>query len=366
MAKNNTDIKIVNSRQSKIIQRRDLPLTILAWIGVTAVIFFILQKIWSAIVIFIFASVIAYLFFPAMKFLEKFIPRLLAIFILYTILLLGFGVFLFFFLRIAILQTIALIPVIQKIFIPSSPKQVTPIYEFFRIFGISRNVLTTVGTDLAQYIEPFATDIVPIIGNFFSSIFSIFIVIVISIYLLLDGERIAQWLGNKHNIPLSQRGKTQFLINTLHHVVGSYIRGQLLLSIIIGVLVGLGMALFQVPYALLLGILAFFMEFVPILGIFISGGACMLLALTHGWLIAVLVLAYFIGIHIVEADILGPRIVGKALGIHPLVSLLAIFAASEVFGVYGILFAAPAIGLLQAICTAIWHNWKRHHPQEFR
>jgi predicted PurR-regulated permease PerM len=357
---------ISNKLQTKTIERRDLPLTILAWIGVLAVIFFVIQQIWHTIIILVFASVIAYLLYPLMKFLEKFMPRFLAIVIIYILLICGFGIFVYFFVRVAILQVTMLIPTISKLFIPDSRTQVTPVLGFFNAFGVSRTVVTTAGQDLIQYLKQFAIDILPFIGNFLNSLLSTIIIVVISIYLILDGERIAQWLSNKDNIPFSYRGKVRFFLNTLHKVVGAYIRGQLLLSLIIGILVGVGMAILQVPYALLLGMLTFIMEFVPVLGIFISGAACVLLALTQGWLIAVIVSAYFIGLHVIEADIVGPRIVGRALGIHPLVSLLAIITASDLFGIYGALFAAPTIGLLQAILIGVWKDWKKVHPKEFR
>ncbi|HSW97083.1 MAG TPA: AI-2E family transporter [Candidatus Saccharimonadales bacterium] len=350
----------------KTTQRRDLPLTILAWIGVIAVLFFIIQKIWHSLIILIFGCVLAYMLFPVMKFLQRYMNRIWAILIIYVVLICAFGTFIYFSLQIAISQITALIPTIHKIFFYTSPQQVPPIFLFLNSFGLSQESVLAAGRELTKYLEQFATNILPLIGHILDSVLSTTIVIVISIYLLTDGERIANWLNDASNIPLSHRGKVQFFLQTLHRVVGAYIRGQLLLSMIIGVLVGVGMAIFHVPYAILLGLVAFIMEFVPILGTFISGTACVLLALTQGWLIALLVLLYFIGLHIIEADIVGPRIVGRALGIHPLVSLLAILVASDLFGFYGVLFGAPAIGLLQAIFTTIWKDWKKLHQEEFR
>src|SRR5260370_39952592 len=149
-------------------------------------------------------------------------------------------------------------------------------------------------------------------------------------------------------MPLLQRERTLIMLGTFERVIGGYIRGQLVLSTLIGVLVGAGMALFQVPYAVLLGVMAFVLEFVPILGTIASGVICVLLALTKGWLIALLVLAYFVGVHILEGDVLGPRIVGKAEGVNPAVSLIALIAGGELFGVRGALFCPPIPSLVQA------------------
>jgi predicted PurR-regulated permease PerM len=90
-----------------------------------------------------------------------------------------------------------------------------------------------------------------------------------------------------------------------------------------------------------------------------------LLALTQGWLIAVLVLAYFIVMHILEGDVVGPRIVGKAVGLHPVVSLAALVAGAELFGIWGALFASPVAGVLQAILIALWSEWRTRNPEQF-
>jgi predicted PurR-regulated permease PerM len=126
------------------------------------------------------------------------------------------------------------------------------------------------------------------------------------------------------------------------------------------------MALLHVPFAILLGVLAFVFAFVPVLGTFISGAACVLLALTQGWVWAVIVLIYFIGIHIFEGDIVGPRIVGKAVGLHPIVSLVALIAGAELFGIWGTIFASPVAGIIQAILIALWLEWRETHPDQFK
>ena len=76
-------------------------------------------------------------------------------------------------------------------------------------------------------------------------------------------------------------------------------------------------------------------------------------------------LAYFVGVHILEGDVLGPRIVGKAVGVHPAVSLIALIAGGELFGIWGAIFASPIAGLVQAILTAFWKQWRKTHPDQF-
>ncbi len=167
-------------------------------------------------------------------------------------------------------------------------------------------------------------------------------------------------------MPTAQQGSTQFFLATLQRIVGGYIRGQLLLCTLIGVLVGVGMQVIGVPYALLLGVLAFVFEFVPVLGTLFSGALCVLLALTKGWVIALIVLAYFVVVHVIEGDVVGPRIVGKAIGLHPVVSLAALVAGAELFGIWGALFAAPIAGVIQVLLTAVWFHWRETHLEQFQ
>jgi len=155
------------------------------------------------------------------------------------------------------------------------------------------------------------------------------------------------------------------LLETFQRIVGGYIRGQVALALLIGALVGLGMLALRVPYAILLGVLAFVLEFIPILGTLISGAICVLVALTQGFLLAAIVLLYFVVVHVIEGDVVGPRIVGKAVGLHPVLSIVALVAGAEVFGIWGALLASPVAGVAQAVAVDLWIEWRKGHAAEF-
>ena len=89
-------------------------------------------------------------------------------------------------------------------------------------------------------------------------------------------------------------------------------------------------------------------------------------ALPQGWLIT-LIVAIFITLlqGIVIGPILGPRIVGKAVGLHPIVAIFAIIAGSELFGLLGALFAIPFAGVIQTTCMALWSDWQQIQPEQF-
>ena len=353
--------EIINARWQR---RRDIPLAILAWIAVGIIVLMALGYVTHTVVVLIIAGLLAFALAPVVKFLARFMPRFLAILIVYLVILSGLGFLIYLIISTATSQIGSLAANIQILTTPGPHGQSTPIETFLGRFGISQAQIASARTQIVGQIEGLAGSVVPLLAGFFNTVLDVIIVAIISIYLLVDGQRLARWL--RTNMPTTQQGRVRFLLHMLERVVGGYIRGQLIMSTFIGLVVGVGMALFHVPYAVLLGVLAFVLEFIPVLGTLTSGAICVLIALTQGWLIAVLVLAYFVVVHIVEGDILGPRIVGKAVGLHPIVSLAALIAGAEIFGIIGALLASPVAGIIQALIVAVWTEWKETHPDQFQ
>ncbi len=189
------------------------------------------------------------------------------------------------------------------------------------------------------------------------------LVLVLSLYFLVAGPKIVGWLGR--SAPVAQRKRLANTLAALQRVLGGYLRGQLTLSTLIGTLVGGGMFVIGVPYAVLLGLLAFLLEFIPTLGTLLSGVICVLVALTQGWVLALIVLGYFVLIHILEGYVVAPRVLAKAVGLHPAVSIIALLVGAELLGVWGALFAAPVAGLLQVLLTTLWQEWRQNHPIQY-
>jgi predicted PurR-regulated permease PerM len=341
-------------------RRRDIPLTILGWVAVIMVSFWVISHIAHSIIMLIIGALFAYALVPAVRFLDKYIPRFLALILVYVGVLFFLGIVTYSITATAIEQFVSLSNYVAILLGPKGSQTIAPYMETLKHIGITSNQMEQIRQQLTVQVEHISNSIIPFLSSFFSSLFDLLLVAVISIYLLIDGEKLKVWL--KKNVPNENQGDLHFVLNTFERVVGGYIRGQIILALIIGVLVTIGMLIFHVPYAILLGVIAFIFEFIPIIGVFISGAICVLLAFTQGWVVALLVLIYFIVIHVIEGDILGPRIVGKALGLHPLISILALVAGSELFGMIGALLAAPVAGLAQALIAALWAEWRANHP----
>lgn len=344
-----------------------IPLTILAWLVLVVIAIWLLSHITKTILTLVLSAIVAFALRPLVVFFGRFMPRGWAIAVAYLV---GFTIILgllSFIIVTAADQVTALATDLPKYFKPNSIQE-KRLLTILQHFGVSKaNYQSTVHNaishvqDLGKVV---ASQSVGIISSVLGTIVDVILVLILSVYLTIDGERLAQWL--RRQTPLAQRRNTTLLFAIVNQVVGGYIRGTLTLAALVGTLVGVGTFIIGVhKYAVLLGVIAFFMEFVPVLGVLVSGAISVVLALlVGGWVRAVIVLGYFVFVHIVEGDVVGPRIMGKAVGIHPATALVALVAGTEIFGIWGALFAAPLAGLLQAIGTAAWQEYHGAHPDE--
>ncbi len=349
---------------TKWVRRVLIPLAILAWAGVAILILWAAGYVARTILLLVIATLLAYALSPLVTLLERVVPRFLAILLVYLIVLGGIGTLLYFIVRTTVDQIVSLSNYLGVALTPGQNGHPSALEQTLTSLGISQDQITAARSQIVNQAEGLAGNIVPVLTGVVGAALDIILVAVMSVYLLIDGKRVVN--GLRQNMPRRQRGRIRFLLDTLQRVVGGYIRGQLALCGLIGVLVGAGMEILGVPYALLLGVLAFVLEFIPVLGTLVSGLICVLLALTKGWLLAIIVLVYFVVVHVIEGDVVGPRIVGKAIGLHPVVSLAALIAGGELFGIWGALFASPVAGVLQALLVAIWSEWRETHPHEFQ
>ena len=354
----------LNIDVARWVRRVLIPLAILAWAGVAILILNAAGYVAKTLLLVVIAMLLAYALYPLVTFFARAMPRFLAILIVYLLVLGAVGTLLYFIVRTTADQVVSLSHYVGMILTPGKNGHPSALEQTLRSLGISQGQIASAQSQIISQAEGLAGNIVPLVTGVAGAALDIIVVAVMSIYLLIDGRRATNWL--RLNMPRRQRGRIRFLLETLQRVVGGYIRGQLFLCTLIGLLVGVGMQIMGVPYALLLGVLAFILEFIPVLGTLVSGAICVLFALTKGWLLAVIVLAYFVVVHIIEGDVVGPRVVGKVIGLHPVVSLAALIAGGELFGIWGILFAAPVAGVIQAFLIAIWYEWHETHRQEFQ
>jgi predicted PurR-regulated permease PerM len=345
-----------------------LPLVVLVWLVLLVLCLWVLSHFAHTILIAVLAAVLAFGFAPLARFFSRRMPRPIAIALAYVVglsVVFGFGAYV---VATAVSQIATLVTNLPD-YIQQGQSLQPQVESLLAPLGLPTGWLGGLEAQAVGDVQTFATaiarDLIPRIAEFFGTVIDLVLVLILSVYMLLDGARIAEFLRNE--LPGTRaRARAQALITVVNRVIGGYIRGVLTLAALVGALVGLGLAALGVPYAVLLGVLAFFMEFVPILGVFISGAASVLIAIFYFQDVfhPVIVLAYFVFVHVIEGDVVGPRIMGRAVGIHPATGLVALVAGTEVFGVWGALFAAPLAGLLQAVIVVAWVEFRGGGPQE--
>jgi predicted PurR-regulated permease PerM len=343
-------------------------LTILSGIVLVVLLLSGASHIITSILIFAVAALLAYAIAPVVELFKRVMPRALAILAVYLIVIILLGMLLYLIISTMVTQLTSLAESVSKLLTPGSNGQDSPLVRILLSIGLTHNQIESIaqqlGLQLTSIAGTVAGGIVPILSGIASAALNILLTVVISIYLLVDGSRAVRWLRDR--TPITQRGRISSLVTTLQTVVGGYIRGQIALCLTIGTIVGVGMAILGLgSYAVLLGVLSFITEFIPVLGTIFCGTVAVLLALTQGWLTAGLVLAYFVLVHIFEGYVLAPRLIGKAVGVQPVISLLALTIGAELFGPWGAIFASPIAGLLQAFTVTFWINYQRTHRDEF-
>jgi predicted PurR-regulated permease PerM len=182
------------------------------------------------------------------------------------------------------------------------------------------------------------------------------LVLIISIYMLLEGKTLLGAIRGQ--LPAQYRGAFVFVTDTLAQVLGGYVRGQLLLALLLGVVVTLGLSLFGVPYALLLGVLAAVLGLVPMFGSALAGVPAVLVALTQPFPTPLWVLIFFVVTVNLRDQVLAPRIAGQSVGLHPLATIFALLAGVQLGGILGALFALPVAGFIWAILVAVRRGLK--------
>jgi predicted PurR-regulated permease PerM len=342
---------------------RDTGLAILVWIVLIGILFWGLAHIAGPVLMFALGAILAYALTPLVGRLARVMPRWLALIIVYLGLLVVLAGVIFLLVETVFQQFGPLVSKVNEWLSSQGANGPQAITDYLKQLGLSQQQIDGLTSDLASFLQGLAGQVVPLATGVLSVLFNVVIVGIVSIYLVLDGGRFLNWATK--NTPVAQRRNVSFFIQSLDQVMGGYVRGQLLLCLAISIMIGVGMWAVGVPFPLVLAVLAFVFEFIPMIGLWLVGAVCVLVALSVGWQTALAALIVAVIASVIEGNVLSPRLLGHAVGVHPLVSLFALLAFGELFGLWGALFAAPVAGFVQAIATAFWRQWRSNHPEQY-
>lgn len=186
--------------------------------------------------------------------------------------------------------------------------------------------------------------------NIFENFIRLMSVLVITFYLLLDKEKIESRVAILFG---ENQKRVKDLIDAIEYKLGAWLRGQVILSVIVAVAVYIGLTLLGVEFALPLAIIAGLFEIVPIIGPIIAGIPAALIALSVSPLLAIFVVVLYIVIQQLEGNVVVPQVMKRAVGLNPLFVIIAITIGGRLLGIVGALLAVPIAVVIQIILPEI-------------
>ncbi|MFZ3303221.1 MAG: AI-2E family transporter [Mycobacterium sp.] len=177
------------------------------------------------------------------------------------------------------------------------------------------------------------------------------IVIVLTVYFLVDMPRIRATLYRL--LPATRRPRAILIGDEVFAKVGAYVLGNVLISVITGVATFIWLIVFDVPYPLLLAIFVAVLDLVPIVGSTIAGVVIAAVALTVSFPVCIATIAFFIVFRLLEDYLLVPRIIGRAVKVPGLITVVAVLIGGALLGIVGALVAIPIAAALQLLTQEV-------------
>jgi hypothetical protein len=178
-------------------------------------------------------------------------------------------------------------------------------------------------------------------------IFRFFIMLMLSAYLLISSDNIFRFF--RQMVRPDRRPIWDHLLRRIDRGLSGVVRGQLLICVVNGVLSGIGFYIAGLDYWPILTLIATVLSIIPIFGAIISSIPAVIVGMQDGFGVALFVLAWIIGIHQVEANLLNPKIMGDAAKVHPVLVVFALLAGEHFFGITGALLAVPVLSIGQSL-----------------
>lgn len=309
------------------------PKSIIFAIG-TLLLLWGLYQVRGVIVLLFISFILMSALTPLIKITDRFkIPKIFTVLIIYILFILLLTTLIISFVPALIQQSSSLFT------------QLPAILERFVAFQIDLDFL-------ASQFGSLPSNILRIAVGAFSNILAIFTLLVMTYYLSVERENLHKYFirffGNN-----DAEKKAEGVVRTVERKIGSWIRGQVALMVVVGLMTYVGLLLLGIPYALPLGILAGILEIVPNIGPTIAAIPAILVGLTVSPLTGLGAIALAILVQQLENNLLVPKIMQRAVGINPLISIVLLFVGFSLAGVIGTLLAIPTYLVVSTVIEYI-------------
>jgi predicted PurR-regulated permease PerM len=324
------------------------PLRALVWLLLAATLLAIFREaesffvhVFNVVLLFAFASIVAVVLTPVLDLMQRLPPfrayRGVAALLLYA-------AFLGIMVGLGFLIGPTLVSQVRQV-----PDLITRLQDLLQTWGLPVN-LSTVSNGFRQFNVGAP---IGVVTGFVGTVVSIVLVVVISVYLLIEGRAVIATL--RRVFPKHTR-EFDFVMLAVGSTADAYVRGQVLMSLLIGVYTTITMALLGVHYAVVLGVAAAILELVPLIGAVIAMVLAVGVALLQSPALGIA--AVIVGLlgHALEAYVVGPRISGRVTRLHPLVAMAGLLVGAEVGGVLGALVGVPIAAIANIVLGAAYRS----------
>jgi predicted PurR-regulated permease PerM len=294
----------------------------------------------GVLIILFFSIILMAAFNPLVDRLQRWkIPRVLSIILIYILIFGAFG--------FAVAGVIPpLIDQTQTLF-----SRFPSYLQSLRWMGIDENLIYNQLNQFTQKLGVISGGVIKVFVNVFQNIVDVVVLIVISFYLLLQRRNLNQYLLKF----LGENGQKigGRIVDKIEKRLGGWVRAEILLMIIVGLLDYIGLRFLGVEFALPLAIFAGVMEIIPNIGPFISTVLAIIAGLTISPLTALAVGALFFLVQQLENSFITPQIMAKEIGLNPVITILALIAGIKLGGIVGAILAVPVVLLIEIILTEV-------------
>lgn len=306
--------------------------TFLFGIGIIFGIWFLIQIRQVILLLFVSLILVSALHSPV-DFLEKRkVPRSLAILLLYVLIMAAvFGIL-----------AIIIPPFVEQTnnLISRLPVLIESINRFLTYYQIpTQDLVTRLSTELGRL----GGNLFKITTGVLSTFLGVITLLVLTFYLLLEWKRLTNLAASAFSGKQEKRVKK--LLNDVQTGLGAWVRGELTLMIIIGVFSYLGLSILGIPSALPLAVFAGLLEIIPVIGPIIASIPAILAGFSVSPILALAVAALYFIIQQIENSLIVPNVMAKAVGVNPLITLIALMIGAKLSGLVGAVLAVPIVVL---------------------
>ena len=327
--------------------------TIIKLVLVLLALFF-LWLIRDILAILFVAIILAALIDPLADWFERHkIPRALSVILIYVVLI-----------ALVSLILILLIPPIVEEFGQLAEnfgvywESIGSWFRSFELFTFDQGVPSGLEKGIESISENLSSAVGKVFGTitgFIGGIAATILILVITFYMVVEEQSARKAY---HSLaPAKYQPYIAQLTSRMKKKIGDWLRGEIILALIVGTLVFIALKILGVNYALLLAIFAGMAEFVPYLGPVLGAIPAIFIAFAQSPLKALLVLAVFILIQQLENHLIYPKVMQKAVGLNPVVSIIALLIGAKVGGVVGVLLAIPVATVVNVFVQDLIEHW---------